>query len=1138
MSNRLDAELLITAGVEGLPHLDRLIDRIEAAGGDTDQLREAAARLRDEWDNLSTEEQANQLRNLSNAANRSADDVGLLGRNAEDAGDASDSLGKKVGGLKNALSGLQGLLATLGVTMGASELLEAADAYKTLEARVKLATGEGVNFITAFNGVKSIADETFTSIEDTGELFSRIARAGEDMQLAQSDVLQVTKTINEAIKLSGGTAESNQAAITQLIQGLQSGVLRGEEFNSIMEQAPRLARAMADGLGITVGQLREMANQGQLTSEVVINAVRSQGEAIQGEFEKLPDTVGNSLIQLKNNFLSFVGDIDKQVNSSSGVSSIIQKLATSLDEIDPATLDAVREAFSQLGEIAKTLTDTTGSLADGIAGVWNAFDGTTEAGEKVGLLTKSLQELSIFIGHIADGVKGIQIVADTVFGGWIMSIGLISQAYAKLTGSSTAAGDAMMAKGNEMVERAKKNALEFESSAIKAADNAAKTHQQRLDETAEKSRQAYEEMAVDGQTSAGKIQEAYIKAATDTIKANNNVIDARLEAELAEKGLQAQVNETGKIAITALQNTQAAVEQIEIGGILQADLESAGESFKTLGLDAQEFATGINSELTQTLSAFSTVANIAEGDTVKLALAYNAASEQIGTNAQAQALLQQQLLASTNGNQQLAAQVTQTAAAQRAAKEATDAQAQALSALGVSMAAVNQGMSASGLEMVTNLRTGIAVIKEQATSADALKTALTQALDTSIAAAKTKEDFAAIGQALKEAGVASSVTSEQMQLIKAGMQGGADAASAAAQSIDAQTQSLLDNADAAGKNTNASQTNASSKVDQAEAADKATESETKLADQQSHSLAIMQQAVAGIKEKIAAMQGEGSTVASVDAHYQQLLQSIGAVNKRYLDMAAFGRDMERLNTIVEQQAQHFDNVRQSVISHTQALSGAEISSNDLASAQTALRKATSDSAYATSELGRQTLDSLRSAIDSARNKMQGLANDAKNTADNLAATLAKMQGNDDKAREIEQSKKLADIETKLNEAKARGNSEEIKQLERALDLQRKINTEEERQARAQAQQARQREQAVRPAPTPAPEPIVNTPVTPNVPANAPSRPSPTIAIPSGSNLSPSDIINSLDIRVVELIKTVGVEEFAKRLQDEAKRRPI
>lgn len=449
-----------------------------------------------------------------------------------------------------ALSGLQSLLATLGVSVGAMELLQLADQFRVLEAKVKLATGEGANFINGFEGVKQIANDTFTSVENTAELFAKITRAGDALNLSQKDALALTKTINQAIQLSGVSTASAEAAITQLSQGLSGGVLRGDEFNSVMEQSPRLAQAMADGLGVTIGQLRQLANDGKLTSEVVINSLKNQGVAIQEEFDKMPTTVADSLTQLKNNFLNLVGDIDKQINGSSGVASIIQNISKAIDDIDPATLDAVKEAFTQLGVIAKDLWDITITVTDSIGEVWNAFDGSTEAGEKVNLLTKIMQELSIFIGHISDGVKGIGIVTDMVFGGWVMSAGLVVQAYATIRKESTATGDALMQKGDEMVARAKKNVLEFESSAIKASENANKSMQQRLDETAEKSRLAYEQMAKDATASTGKQQEVAIQAVQDIVKANNGLLNAKAKAILTEQNLQAEIDETGKLHIS------------------------------------------------------------------------------------------------------------------------------------------------------------------------------------------------------------------------------------------------------------------------------------------------------------------------------------------------------------------------------------------------------------------------------------------------------------------------------------------------------------------------------------------------------------------------------------------------------------
>ncbi|MFO0433461.1 MAG: tape measure protein, partial [bacterium] len=98
--------------------------------------------------------------------------------------------------------------------------------------------------------VLGVAQETNTSLNATATLYTRIAASGRELGLSNQQVLGLVETINQAIQVSGAGAQESEAAIRQLVQGLQSGVLRGEEFNSVLEQAPRLARALADGLGV------------------------------------------------------------------------------------------------------------------------------------------------------------------------------------------------------------------------------------------------------------------------------------------------------------------------------------------------------------------------------------------------------------------------------------------------------------------------------------------------------------------------------------------------------------------------------------------------------------------------------------------------------------------------------------------------------------------------------------------------------------------------------------------------------------------------------------------------------------------------------------------------------------------------
>ena len=219
----------------------------------------------------------------------------------------------------------------------AKSVAETADEFRNLEARVKLATGEGPLFQAAFDGVTQVALRTNSALDETGTLFARLTKAGKEAgqsaQVAQDNALRLTETINQAIQLSGGSADSAKAAITQLIQGLQSGVLRGEEFNSVMEQAPRLAQALANGLGVTTGELRNLAGQGALTAEIVMRALRGQADVVANEFSKLPPTVGRALQNLTTQWTLYVGQSDNGLVSSANAAKVINALAANLDTL-------------------------------------------------------------------------------------------------------------------------------------------------------------------------------------------------------------------------------------------------------------------------------------------------------------------------------------------------------------------------------------------------------------------------------------------------------------------------------------------------------------------------------------------------------------------------------------------------------------------------------------------------------------------------------------------------------------------------------------------------------------------------------------------------------------------------------------
>lgn len=256
----------------------------------------------------------------------------------------------------------------------AKEVAQTADAYQNLQARVKLATGEGAAFTAAFDQVVGIAQRTNSNLEATGNLFAKLTDAGKSAglstQAAIAQSLALTETVNQAVQLSGAGATASNAAITQLIQGLQGGVLRGDEFNSVMEQAPRLAKALADGLGVTTGELRKMAEAGSLSSTTVIDALKGQSETLKTEFGTLPATVGRAVENLSTAWTLYIGEADKATGASSAAAGAINLLSGNLSTVGGLLIDAGQAAAGFTAyNLAKTFLGIGAAGTQAAAGV-------------------------------------------------------------------------------------------------------------------------------------------------------------------------------------------------------------------------------------------------------------------------------------------------------------------------------------------------------------------------------------------------------------------------------------------------------------------------------------------------------------------------------------------------------------------------------------------------------------------------------------------------------------------------------------------------------------------------------------------------------------------------------------------------
>ena len=268
---------------------------------------------------------------------------------------------------KSASSGFESLqtaMAGIVTVGGAMQLLKVADSVTQLQTALKLSSNSANEAKAAFEGVFAIAQRTRVSFTELGNTYAAIARSGNELGISQQRLLKVTESISAAMTIGGGTAASMQAALVQLGQGLSSGTLRGEELNSVMEQTPRLAKAIAEGMGVTIGQLRSLGEQGKLTGEAVISALEKSGPQLMKEIDSATLTVSQSLTVLQNSFSKFIGEVDAASKTTETVAGAIKGLSGMLDTLGAAAKNnqGVTAFLTGLGEGAVGVGLLTGAV--------------------------------------------------------------------------------------------------------------------------------------------------------------------------------------------------------------------------------------------------------------------------------------------------------------------------------------------------------------------------------------------------------------------------------------------------------------------------------------------------------------------------------------------------------------------------------------------------------------------------------------------------------------------------------------------------------------------------------------------------------------------------------------------------------
>ncbi|MDC4428012.1 tape measure protein [Acinetobacter baumannii] len=258
-------------------------------------------------------------------------------RNARNLGNELDSIERKgdyasksMDGLSVATRALAGYMAGL-VTVGAA--ISKMDAYTGLQNRLKLVTNNQAELNKATEDTFRIAQKTYSAWDSVLQVYQRFSDNAKTLNLTMDDTARLTETVSKAVAISGASAEAADAALVQFGQALASGTLRGEELNSVMEQTPALAKAIAQGMGITVGELRSVAAEGKITSQEIVKALKNVQNDVDALFAKTDITIGQSLTLLNNEIIKFVGEAGQGSGAAQALSGSIQVLAENLESI-------------------------------------------------------------------------------------------------------------------------------------------------------------------------------------------------------------------------------------------------------------------------------------------------------------------------------------------------------------------------------------------------------------------------------------------------------------------------------------------------------------------------------------------------------------------------------------------------------------------------------------------------------------------------------------------------------------------------------------------------------------------------------------------------------------------------------------
>lgn len=347
--------------------------------------------------------------------------------------------------LRNSTANINGLLAKLGVGISINELRGLAEAWTDISSRVNIAVGDQEKGAAVMERISQIARRTYSDLGQTANAYIANSQALKDLGYSTQTQLDYTEALNNALVVSGAKGQQAESVMNALSKAMAFGELRGENLNTVISTGGRVAQALADGLGVTTTELRNLGTQGKLTSDVVVKALTGELRKLRAEADSMPATITDAFVLLKNAITQYVG----QLNEANGVTSIFSDgIIAVADNIDSIAAAAAMAGAVLLGRYVPGLVRATAAQAAMVASnpfllLATAIAGATYAlhafGGEITPIEGDLATLHDYAGAAWDAIsEGALAAGSAINDTLITAINFIAEA---ITGTELSFGD-------------------------------------------------------------------------------------------------------------------------------------------------------------------------------------------------------------------------------------------------------------------------------------------------------------------------------------------------------------------------------------------------------------------------------------------------------------------------------------------------------------------------------------------------------------------------------------------------------------------------------------------------------------------------------------------------------------------------